>query len=338
MNAIPVTIVSGFLGSGKTTLLNRILNSDLASRKGLKIAVMVNDFGELNIDSQLVVSAEQNMINLENGCICCTVESDLIEQLRKLLQLREGRPDVILIETSGVSEPSKVVNTLRYPEFKNLLTIDAVISLLDAEQFTQLEGTMKRLAMDQLSVADIIVLNKTDLVTDKQLQSLKEQWLFPKASVYETQYANVPLPLLMGVSSAEQPPEFTAPEHACSESCSPQNHTHGHTHSHSQQFSSMSWQSEQPLHLQQLKQILTNLPSNIYRVKGIVNLVEVPEQRCLVHKVGSRLSIEKQDNWQVPKNSQLVLIANSTLDKEVITMQLEEALAVNNYEQLDKRD
>ena len=316
---IPVTIVSGFLGSGKTTLINCILNSDIYANKGLKIAVMVNDFGELNIDSQLVVSAEQNMINLENGCICCTVESDLIEQLRKLLQMRSGRPDVILIETSGVSEPSKVVNTLHYPEFKDQLRVDAVISMLDADQFNQLEGTMKRLAMDQLSAADIVVINKTDLVNEQQLQQLKAQWLFPNASVYQTQYANVPLELLVDVSAAQQSVTATEQAHACSAQCT---HDNDSKADHNQQFASMSWQYKQPLELSKLRQVLTDLPGSVYRVKGIVDLIDVPEQRCLVHKVGSRLTIVKQDKWQEEKSSQLVFIASEALDKECISMQL----------------
>lgn len=309
MQAIPVTIVSGFLGSGKTTLLNRILNSD----HGLKIAVMVNDFGELNIDSQLVVSAEQNMISLENGCICCTVESDLIEQLRKLLQLREGKPDAILIETSGVSEPSKVVSTLHYPEFEHKLTVDAVISLLDADQFTHLEGNNKRLAMDQLSVADIIVINKTDLVSQDQLKALKDEWLFPDACVYETTYGDVPMGLLLGQNSRADT-EHENHDHSCSDDCD-----HHQPH---HDFYSMSWVSDKPLKIQALKAFFKNLPSSIYRAKGFVHLTGADEQMFLLHKVGSRLSIDRQKNWQGDMKNQLVLIGSEVFNQQELGLAL----------------
>ncbi|GAB3114950.1 GTP-binding protein [Aestuariicella hydrocarbonica] len=312
---IPVTVVSGFLGSGKTTLLNRILSSD----HGLKIAVMVNDFGDINIDSELIVSAEQNTLNLANGCICCTVESDLIEQLRQLHQRRD-RPDHILIETSGVSNPSKVVSSLRYPQFRHKLVIDGVITLLDADQFSTLEGDMKSLAMDQLAVADIVVINKTDLASDAQLQQLREQWLYPNARVIETQFAEVPLVLLFGQGVADAALK-SASDHRCAEhsqehsvghsrgECQDHCLTHIHEHSasirctshsahaelsHGQMFATLSWQSSSLMSLPKLRQALQNLPASIYRVKGFVHLKEVPDQRCVVHVVGSRVHLEKE--------------------------------------------
>jgi len=306
--AIPVTIVSGFLGAGKTTLLNRILNSD----HGLKVAVMVNDFGELNIDSQLVVSAEQNMISLENGCICCSVESDLLEQLRKLLQMREGKPDAILIETSGVSEPSNVVNTLRYPEFDGQLFVDAVISVLDADQFKDLEGNNKRLAMDQLSVADIIVINKVDLATEEQLQALKEEWLFPNACVYETTFGEIPMGLLLG-QNAHPDNDHNHDGHNCSEGCE---------HHHHHDFYTMSWESEEPLEVRALKMFFHELPSSIYRAKGFVQLAGGEDQMFLVHKVGSRLSIERQLNWEGEFKNQLVFIASERFENETVKSKL----------------
>ncbi|MBU2874080.1 CobW family GTP-binding protein [Marinobacter salexigens] len=267
---VPVTIVSGFLGSGKTTLLNRILNG----KHGLKIAVMVNDFGEINIDSQLIVSAEQNVMSLANGCICCTVESDLIEQLDVLLNLREGRPDYILIETSGVSDPGRVVHTLRYPRFREKLRIDSVICMLDAEQFSSLPAEVEQLAMRQLEVADIVVINKADLSSEEKINDIKANWLFPSARVYETSFAEIPFDLLIGVDEFSEKDGYQSVNHG-------------------KLFSSFKWETNKPLSLKKLRVCLSNLPSNVYRVKGIVSLDAVPDQYCTVHMVGTRISIEK---------------------------------------------
>jgi len=315
---IPVTLVSGFLGSGKTTLLNRILNGD----HGHRIAVMVNDFGAINIDSQLIVSAEQNMVSLANGCICCTVESDLIEQLHNLLQLHEGPPELILIETSGVSDPARVVHTLGYPRFRKQLAIDAVITLLDAEQFSSLEGDMAQLAMSQLAAADIVIINKTDLASEAQMQQLKEQWLFPRARAYETQFADIPLELLLGVdhfAGRKQAPETV---HCASADC-----VHP-THDHDSLFTTFSWDSDQLLSLGTLRRALQQLPANIYRAKGFVYLKEAPEQRCTVHLVGTRLEIKKSTAWDERKpGNQLVMIGWGHVDKNALALTLNSCVA-----------
>ncbi len=306
---IPVTVISGFLGAGKTTLLNRILNGD----HGRKIAVMVNDFGEINIDSQLIVSAEQSMVNLSNGCICCTVESDLIEQLHKLINLRE-RPEYILIETSGVSDPSKVVNTLCYPQFRQQLTVDAVVAIIDADNFSSLDGDRRKLAMDQLSVADIVVINKTDLATTRQVESFRQQWLYPYARVFETQFADIPVELLLGTELFETNHSPSKSGHQCNANCD---------HNHNQQFATYSWESDQPLSLSKLRHALKQLPENLYRAKGFVYLAESPKHRCKVHLVGSRVEIEKEERWQQMPKNQLVMIGWNNLDAAHLNQALE---------------
>jgi G3E family GTPase len=320
---VPVTIITGFLGSGKTTLMNRILNGN----SGYRIAVMVNDFGEINIDSQLVVSAQQNMVSLANGCICCTVENDLIEQLDNLLNLRDGPPECILIETSGVSDPMKVAHTLNYPQFRDRVHIDAIIAMLDADQFPQLCSDQEQVAMCQLAAADLVIINKVDLAQQEQLTTLKDQWLFPKARVFETQYADVPLALLFNLESYKNQSEWLIkPTH--------DNHTHTQDchnsdcqisgHQHDKLFSTFSWRSEQALSLSKLRQTLKDLPRSIYRAKGIVYINDLKEQSCIVHLVGTRISIEKGPYWQGKKPcSQIVMIAWDGLEQNSLIESLE---------------
>jgi len=190
--AIPATIISGFLGCGKTTLLNRIMQADT----GLRIAVMVNDFGQINIDSKMVVNNNGKVMNLANGCICCSISDDLIGQLESLLAQEQG-PEYILIEASGVSDPGRIARTLRYPQFRGRLELDAILTLVDAGQILTLDEEFRQLAMTQLEAADIVIINKTDQCSAQELAAIRKEWLFPDSRVYETRYADVPLALII---------------------------------------------------------------------------------------------------------------------------------------------
>ena len=217
----PVTILSGFLGAGKTTLLNHILHGN----HGLKIAALVNDFGAINIDAQLVVGVEGKAVNLSNGCICCTIRGDLLKETLKLLR-QEDPPEYIIIETSGVSDPIAVANTFLTPEIKPLVRLDSILVVVDADNILTLDEENFGLALDQIAVADIVVLNKVDLVTAEELEEIKSELMrrigprmkmrkvflnvvdiqtdltrrnVPEARILEVTYGQAPLELVLGV-------------------------------------------------------------------------------------------------------------------------------------------
>ncbi|MBT8769220.1 CobW family GTP-binding protein [Metapseudomonas boanensis] len=319
-SSIPVTIVSGFLGAGKTTLLNRILTSD----HGLRMAVMVNDFGAINIDSQLIVSQTQTMVSLANGCICCTVESDLIEQLGRLLDDRQNRPEYIVIEASGVSNPSKIANTLRYPQFRDALSIDSILTVVDAEQFENLEGDMAQLAMEQLDVADIIVLNKVDRVSRGQIEALKARWLYPNARLLESQYGEVPLDLVLDVGRFSKVMSFkpvaAGPAPLVAGATQPD---------HGALFDTWSFSCDQPLSLKALRQMLADLPAKIYRAKGVCQIAEVPGKRCILHLVGSRSEIKPEDGWEgrAPHTQLIVIGKRGAIDAAALQVAFEACIA-----------
>ncbi|MBO9308248.1 MAG: GTP-binding protein [Chloroflexi bacterium] len=290
---IPLTILSGFLGAGKTTLLNHLINSD----HGLRVAVLVNDFGAINIDAQLIVgvpTAEQ--INLANGCVCCTIRGDLLRAALQLVE-RLDPPDYIVIEPSGVSDPVSVAQTFQLPELRDRIRLDAIVAVVDAEQFEQLEGANAYMAYEQLTVADLIVINKIDLVTPERVAALKRKWLYPTARVIETSFGRVPVDLLLDTGRLD-PARLTArlahDVHVHGPSAPPDHHHHDH----SLTFASYSWQCDAPLSLRALKRALRQLPTTLYRAKGLLYLADDPTRRGVLQVVGTRITLTMDDTWQ----------------------------------------
>jgi G3E family GTPase len=290
---IPLTILSGFLGAGKTTLLNHLINSD----HGLRIAVLVNDFGAINIDAQLIVgvpTAEQ--INLANGCVCCTIRGDLLRAALRLVE-RPDPPDYIVIEPSGVSDPVSVAQTFQLPELRDRIRLDAIVAVVDAEQFEQLEGANAYMAYEQLTVADLIVINKVDLVTPERVAALKRKWLYPTARVIETSFGRVPVDLLLDTGRCDPARLTTRPAHDVHvhETSAPPDH---HYHDHSLTFASYSWQCDAPLSLKALKRALRQLPTTLYRAKGLLYLADDPTRRGVLQVAGTRITLTMDDAWQ----------------------------------------
>lgn len=164
---MPVTIITGFLGSGKTTLLNHILSNN----EDLKIAVLVNEFGDINIDSHFLISMDEDMVELNNGCICCTINDNLVEAVYRVLE-RSDRVDYMIVETTGVADPLPIILTFLGNELRELTRLDSIITMVDAETFTP-EHFDSEVAFKQINYADITILNKIDLASSEQIKNLE---------------------------------------------------------------------------------------------------------------------------------------------------------------------
>ena len=250
-NKIPVTILTGYLGAGKTTLLNRILTE----KHHQKIAVIVNEYGEVGIDNQLVVDADEEILEMNNGCICCTVRGDLIRILRTLVfSMEQGKVkfDRVLIETTGLADPAPVAQTFFMDELlSEKFEVDSIITVVDSKHITRhLDGHDE--AQEQIAFADVIILNKTDLVSNDDLQSLERRLtnINPAAKRLHAQNCNINLKDILGINTFDVNRKLEIDPHFLEDH---------HHHDHDDKVSSIAFRENKPLDLEKVDQWMSYL-------------------------------------------------------------------------------
>ena len=327
---IPVTVLTGYLGAGKTTLLNRILSQP----HGKKFAVIVNEFGEIGIDNDLVVGADEEVFEMNNGCICCTVRGDLIRIIDGLLR-RKGGFDGIIVETTGLADPAPVAQTFFVDEEVQAKTkLDAVVTVADAKWLSdRLKDAPE--AKNQVAFADVILLNKTDLVTGPELDAVEARirGINPYAKLYRTQKSEIDIAKVLNQGAfdlervLELEPAFLEEDehhhhhHAHGEACGPDcGHDHDHDHHHhglkavhDEEIQSVSFSTDKPLDPDKFFPWVQNIVQvegpNILRSKGILSFKDDPDRFVFqgVHKI---LDGDHQRPWKADEKrlSRIVFI------------------------------
>ena len=329
---IPVTVLTGYLGAGKTTLLNRILSEP----HGKKYAVIVNEFGEIGIDNDLVVGADEEIFEMNNGCICCTVRGDLIRILDGLIR-RKGNFDAIIVETTGLADPAPVAQTFFMDETVGRRTkLDAVVTVADAKWLNERLKDAPE-AKNQIAFADVILINKTDLVSSEQLSEVEARirGINPYAKLHRTERAQIPLDAVLGRNAfdldriLDLEPDFLGADNH--DHHHDHDHDHGHHHGdeddhahahgglkhyHDEEMQSIALRTEKPLDPDKffpwVQDLVQKEGPNILRCKGILAFKD-DEERFVFQGVHMILDGDHQRPWKPDekRDSRIVFIGRN---------------------------
>ena len=359
-NKIPVTVLTGYLGAGKTTLLNRILSEN----HGKKYAVIVNEFGEIGIDNDLIVGADEEVFEMNNGCVCCTVRGDLVRIIDGLMK-RKGKFDAIILETTGLADPAPVAQTFFVDEdVREKTALDAVVTVADAKWLSdRLKDAPE--AKNQIAFADVIVLNKTDLVTKPELAEVEARIraINPYATLHKTQRAQVKLSDVLERGAfdldriLEIEPEFLDGgghdhdhdhdhDHCHDENCTHEHHHHGHDHHHhghdhghghglkhyhDEDMQSLSLRTEKPIDptkfMPWLQGLVAKDGEKILRSKGILSF-KGDDDRYVFQGVHMMLEGDHQRKWRNDeKRESRVVFIGRELPEQAIREGFEKTIA-----------
>ena len=336
---IPVTVLTGYLGAGKTTLLNRILSEP----HGKRYAVIVNEFGEIGIDNDLVVGADEEVFEMNNGCICCTVRGDLMRILDGLMR-QKGKFDAIIVETTGLADPAPVAQTFFMdPNVGRQTKLDAVVTVADAKWLTERLKDAPE-AKNQIAFADVILINKTDLVSPDELSDVEARIrsINPYAKLHKTQRAQVPLDAVLGRNAfdldriLDLEPDFLGsddPDH-------PHDHDHDHEHArshgglkhyHDEEMQSIALQTDKPLDPDKffpwVQDLVLKEGQNILRCKGILAFKD-DDQRFVFQGVHMILDGDHQRPWKAgEKRDSRIIFIGRNLPSKMITEGFESSIA-----------
>ena len=283
---ISATILTGFLGAGKTTLLRRIL----ADPRGVRFGVLVNDFGAVDIDADLVAARTEDSVALRNGCVCCTIRDDMIAALTALVD-RDPPPERIVIEASGVSRPLPIADALADDALASRVRLDGIFCLVDGDAFGTLDFAATELAIEQAAGSDVVLLNKADLADEATLAAVERTLAgpIPRLRLLRTVEADVPRDFLFGEERRSQ-----------------RNGVPSHHRDHDHDFAAWHWSSPDPLDPGRLRAAMRRLPPGVLRAKGILRAKD--GGRLVLQAVGKRVAVDHEPGAPAPSRSDVVAI------------------------------